>query len=447
MLIPHFRALRVARDQLYGLQGDVSFIDNALNLAAKLKASTTATENRLSSSTTMDDDQALQANIDTPVESLLARGSAADLETIHEAVPWPELHGSPQTMKMSQRADGPFSKRPQLDNAMGHGRRQRDRSSSPGQRLSSRDAMPPPPKDYRRSRVSGRGDRPIPLRNQDHDRSFEQKLPSSGRIGYNAMVSGNETRASTPRSRSMGRRNDGYNVHLSDSYNNHQSTHQIQQGSDGELDQDFRFSLPQRHTSGISPIRLTLPPSTPSIASLTNQRRRLGISANARTSQRPFPTPNSMSFLPERFGHRPSSDFHRSIPSPHFSKQGFATRDTAQAPDSGHQALPNMDQGLTAGFNRHAFAPAPIDQGMGKLSWLTAPFNHAQYHIPRSSHGQDLLSGSGAYRMPGGPRETVNQTPSTNALSFTNEPQVGEQLLGQTSKATFANHSRRAVRR
>ncbi|KAI4245071.1 MAG: hypothetical protein L6R40_002670 [Gallowayella cf. fulva] len=142
---PVSKALQMARDKLYGLSADVSFIDNALQLAASLRVNSAVPEDRPATSTTHDV-QTQSASENIPAESLLARGSAMDLQSIQSGVRVLDEWDSPLTVEAAQYNNETSTKRRRLGAAENYDIEQQHGSDpqSLQQRLASRDIMPPP---------------------------------------------------------------------------------------------------------------------------------------------------------------------------------------------------------------------------------------------------------------------------------------------------------------
>ncbi|KAL8857318.1 MAG: hypothetical protein Q9178_006084 [Gyalolechia marmorata] len=151
-------ALQSARGQLYELGGDVSYIDDALQQATSLRVDAVFPKDR-SSNADIEDVQMPQAEKNVPAGSLLARGSAIDLQSIQDGVKLQESWDSPLTARAGQNNNEPSPKRRRLGTADNHEIYHQHASNLHNlqQRLASRDAMPPPsrhpPKNPRQSRL------------------------------------------------------------------------------------------------------------------------------------------------------------------------------------------------------------------------------------------------------------------------------------------------------
>ncbi|KAL9641094.1 MAG: hypothetical protein Q9204_000319 [Flavoplaca sp. TL-2023a] len=127
-LISSCRALQSARDQLHRLRGDVTLIDNALQLSANLRVNAALPEG-CPSGTSTDEVSLPPASIKTPAGSLLARGSAMDLQYIQDGLAPQDGRDSSMTTRASQYHYKPSPKRRRLDTA-GSLVRQREHESN-----------------------------------------------------------------------------------------------------------------------------------------------------------------------------------------------------------------------------------------------------------------------------------------------------------------------------
>ncbi|KAL8727392.1 MAG: hypothetical protein Q9166_006064 [cf. Caloplaca sp. 2 TL-2023] len=418
------RALQLARDQLCCLRGDVSFIDNALQLAASLRVNVISSQRRPSVTITNSVDMP-PANENTPAGSLLARGSALDLQSIQDGPKIPSSWDSPSTARASQYKTEPSPKRRRVGTRENLDLQHQNESGlhSVQQRLASRDAMPPPSRRLLKK----------PVLNQSGPWSFSQSQsfgstpmkalnePACSPNSYSDVYSLSHTQSPT-QGKTLSESNYVFSGIARDTDPVNSSSIWEQQHNDSELDKRYRPSVLGSCPSGVSTNRLTLPPSTPSAFNYATPRRRVGISANARTSQQPFLTPESLSSLHEKFDHREVVPSNQPIASPHFSNRVPAASHAPQRPYT-NGSVPR------------------------KFSWLTAPLGQDQRQDQGSSASEKLQNQSGAYRRPGGPRHPTDQPVSVNSFSFTNQPQIGGENVGRRSSASFANHGRRAVRR
>ncbi|KAL8802570.1 MAG: hypothetical protein Q9182_003735 [Xanthomendoza sp. 2 TL-2023] len=222
-----------------------------------------------------------------------------------------------------------------------------------------------------------------------------------------------------------------------------------QKDDDGELDKTLFPASHRSHSSTLFMNRLTLPPSTPSVVSYNTPRRSVGMSANIRTSQPPFLTPKSTSSLQARLSHRNSMQNNQPMASPHFSNRTLVPFNTAQRPYTNGSVFSTAAQGSLS-IPRRAMpmlgstSPAPP-----KFSWLNAPLPDQMrcQSQQRSNNRDELQDVLGAHRLPGGPRQPMDQPLSLNSFSFTSHPQIGGDTVERRSENTFISHGRRAARR
>ncbi len=439
-------ALQSARGQLYDLGGDVSYIDDALQQATSLRVDAVFPKDR-SSNADIEDIQIPQAKKNVPAGSLLARGSAIDLQSIQDGVKLQESWDSPLTARAGHNNNEPSPKRRRLGTADNHEIYHQHASNlhSLQQRLGSRDAMPPPsrhpPKNQQQSGLwsssQSRGPephlietldahRPLPYLSKPYNEGTTGSHISSPILGETATGSKPRlmlSRAHSTLSRSIGERD-----------------------NDGELDRVPYSTFLGRRSSGLPTTRLTLPPSTPSAFKHTSPLHRVGISANARTSQPPFLTPESSSSLQERFRHRnPAHNNNQIIASPHFSNQTIPSlHSSTQRPYTNNTTFPPASKSITSTprINNPSTLPS-TNHSPHKFSWLPALRGHAERQDQQRPHAEEPQSGSSAYRHP------IRQPLSLNSFSFANKPQIGTDIVGRRSDdiGFVNNHRRRAVRR
>ncbi|KAI4208583.1 MAG: hypothetical protein LQ346_000093 [Caloplaca aetnensis] len=141
------RVLHIARDQLLELGGDVSVIDDVLHCAASLNGiNAVATGKDSNSATDHSHSHTFFGDQHPPAGSMLARGSAADLQNIRDDILQPHSQDLPRAARINGLEHTRHSKRKRLDttndnaNSYQHDLVINERQ----QRLSSRDAMPPP---------------------------------------------------------------------------------------------------------------------------------------------------------------------------------------------------------------------------------------------------------------------------------------------------------------
>ncbi|KAL8914418.1 MAG: hypothetical protein Q9171_000923 [Xanthocarpia ochracea] len=445
-------ALQSARGQLYELGGDVSYIDDALQQATSLRVDAVFPKDPPSNAD-IEDIQVPQAKKNVPAGSLLARGSAIDLKSIQDGVKLQESWDSPLTARAGQNNNEPSPKRRRLGTTDNHEIYHQHASNLHNlqQRLASRDAMPPPsrhpPKDHPlQSRLwsssQSRGPeshstetldahRPLPYLSKPYNEGTTGSHISSPVLGETATGSNPRlmpSRAHSTLSRSIGERD-----------------------NDGELDKVLYSSFLGRRSSGLPTNRLTLPPSTPSAFKYTSPLRRVGISANARTSQPPFLTPESSSSLQERFRHRNPAHNNQIIASPHFTNQTIPSlHSSTQRPYTNNITFPPASKSITS--TPRINNPSTLlstNHSPHKFSWLPALRGHAERQDQQGPHAEELQSGSSAYRRPSGPRHPIHQPLSLNSFSFANKPQIGTDIVGRKSDdiGFVNNRRRRAVRR
>lgn len=438
----------MARDKLYGLSADVSFIDNALQLAASLRVNSAVPEDRPATSTTHDV-QTQSASENIPAESLLARGSAMDLQSIQSGVRVLDEWDSPLTVEAAQYNNETSTKRRRLGAAENYDIEQQHGSDpqSLQQRLASRDIMPPPSRrlvkeglsNASKQWLSGRCQSPIhpsmepmdayrqclkPHSREQHHSYFPNPSPATSTIGPKSSL------ATTNRSPSRfiyGHR-----------------------GNDGELDRAFLSSSHRSHPGDLSTNRLSLPPSTPSAFNYTTPRpngRHIGISAHVRSSQPSFVTPESTRSSQPRFGHHNPGNFTQPTASPHFSNRALAPFNTMQRPYTKDRTFSPTSKAMVSDPRLSTPRLTSTSSAPRQFSWLTAPLGQSQHQGHQRSYGGELLDGSGAYQRPGGPRASTNESISMNSFSFTSQPQIGDGKVERRSSSSFPSHGRRPVRR
>ncbi|KAL8660039.1 MAG: hypothetical protein Q9226_000117 [Calogaya cf. arnoldii] len=429
---PLSRALQSARDQLFQLRGDVSLIDNALQLAANLRINAALPADPPPTTSTNE----MQANTSTPAGSLLARGSAVDLQSIQDGVKLQDIRDAHLTARVGQCTQEPSPKRRRVGTPDNLGRRYHQESDlqSLQQRRASRDAMPPP---------SGHPPKNHPLHESGHRSSHHSQSPYHYLMGA-LDTDGPLGESTTPLQNSSPARAEisaSYNPRLiPNGYYPNTSRTIWERDNDGELDQALQSSNSRIRSSGHPIPRLTLPPSTPTLKYAT-PRRRVGISANARTSQPPFLTPDSSSSLQGRMDHyNRGHNSNQIVASPHFSNKTLPSLHTSQRPYTNGMAFSTVPKSTTS-------TPKPNDHASRSFSWLPALRGQVEHQNQHKTKADELESSSGAYRRPGGSRPTIHQPPSLNSFSFVNKPHIGSDAVGRGSGAGSVNHRRRAVRR
>ncbi|KAL8821209.1 MAG: hypothetical protein Q9223_000724 [Gallowayella weberi] len=460
-------ALQQARDQLYGLSGDVSFIDNALQLATSLRMNGAVPARRPIDST----GEAVSmpsTNVDIPAGSLLACGSAVDLKSIQNSVKIPEDWDSPLTAGAAPYNNEPSPKRRRVeprDNCR-IGQQHDSDTVSLQQRLASRDIMPPP---------SGRllkkpqlnASRPwSSSQSQNFDYPSMEALNGYGRPSCYSKSSNEEHNVSHVSSPSMDKSMTGPKPRLASvtkdispnrsrfiydqkDINLNLSRTTYDRDDDGELDRVLLSSSHRSHPSTRFTNRLTLPPSTPSVVSHNTPRRSVGMSANIRTSQPPFLTPKSTSLCQARLSHHNSIQNNQPMANPHFSNRTLAPFNTAQRPYGNRSAFSTAAQGPLSNPRRGTPMLGSTSPAPRKFSWLNAPLpDQMQGHSQQRTNNRDeLQGGSAAYRRPGGPGQPMDQPLSLNSFSFTSHPQIGGDTVERRSGNNFISHGPRAARR
>lgn len=400
------------------------------------------------SNSTTDDSHTIFGDQHSPAGSLLARGSAADLQIIQDNVLQLQGQDLPRVAEMNGLQSSRTLKRKRLDTTenLAISYQHNLDSNERQQRLSSRDAMPPPAQllqDTSWTKLS----RPAASR---QFRSIDHSPARRDDYGEEA-VGDNYNRPNGQRPMFNGAKpmtEDRSHGMFAPTASYFREWH----ADDGELDRNFRFSAPSRLESrlaGLSPSRLTLPPSTPSVVNYATPRR-LGISANARTSQPPLPTPKNSRSPQRQVSQHPSTQGDAPAASPFFSSRSLATGRDAPSPYVNRPpqqvAQPNARSHSTVNPLLHA----PSAAAPWKRAWLTAPCKQGQRESQsrQGSSTEQLQNGSGAYRQPGGHRQSNNdQQPSINSFSFTNQPQIEHVIGGRSSRAPLASHGRRPARR
>ncbi|KAL8674282.1 MAG: hypothetical protein Q9168_001349 [Polycauliona sp. 1 TL-2023] len=450
---PLSRALQSARDQLHQLRGDVSLVDNALQLAANLRVNATLPEG-LPPIISSDEIQVPPANTRTPAGSLLARGSAMDLQSIQEGLTLQDSRSSPSTNPANQCNHEPSPKRRRLGPTQNPARqKQHDPNVNVRQlqqRLDSRDAMPPPSARPAKTHLSHQ--------RSQWSSSEPQDLDSYSTVALNDHRPFHESTLALHNSSPVRREiSVGHSPHLIPSRNHPNTSRSVwERATDGELDTALHPPIPEIRPVGYSTPRLTLPPSTPSLK-YTTPRRRVGISANARTSQQqPFLTPESsipMQMYARTGGHRdPAQNNYQIIASPHFSNKtlpAFHTTTTTQRPyTNGSMAFSTVPNKTFRSSPNKLLDGGHVSQN---FSWLPALRGQVERQDPRKIETEGLEGRSGAFRRPGAPpRHAVqqHQPPSLNSFSFTNRPHIAtDNTRRRLDTSSANNHGRRAVRR
>lgn len=437
------------------MHGDVSVVDDALHLAASLRGGTAGDAGKQSVSTT-DGSHTVLGDQGPPAKSLLARGSAADLQIIQDHVRHPNDQELSQTAQTHGSDGNRPSKRKRLETISEFEIHQQRSPNVDGmlQRRSSRDEMPPPTQLLHDTTWTNLNQPVVARRYQSinqvpggHDRSDSTHLDNDYTLSNNG--SAGYSFRNVPEERPCGEF-----ASVASPAPNYPRNRQF---DDGELDRDFRFTAPSRlesRLSGVSPNRLTLPPSTPSVVSHRFPRR-IGLSANVRTSKPPLPTPENSRSPERRVGYRPTTQTNAApAASPYFRSRTLTTSQMVTSPfinrPSQPMAPPNP-RSYTSCNNPPMHTPAASTPW--KLSWLTAPYKRDQSDTPGRRQGssteQRLQNGSGAYRHPGGHQNANNddRRPSNNSFSFTDQPRINSTDGGRSSRAAFASHGRRPARR
>lgn len=437
------------------MREDVSFIDNVLHLAASLRIPGAVPEGQPSRGK-LDGMRTSSGAPSTPAGSLLARGSAADLQIVQNGALYPIAQGTPPTAQLPQYEEGLLKrKRPHHINNSVTQHCYELNSHDLQQRLSSRDAMPPPlGRLLNMAFPNGRG------QSSSSGHQIYNQAPMTGLTASRGNWHHPDAHAdvhSLPNTQhpTLPRPGTGPEDGFSGI---HESTGPVttsflwrQQESDGELDQNTHSSIsrPRSRPSSISPTkRLTLPPRTPSIVNHATPRRQVGISANIRRSQPPFPTPESSRSLQDRLSRRAPGGNSQPAASPYFSHRTLPANRIAQSPYATvRQTLPRPQQASTMTPKISHSVQAPTSSAPGKFSWLTASFAHDQHQNQQRSTTAGIQDGSGAFRQPGGPRRSTDQRLPVNSFSFTDQPQLENGNRGRNLGVPYANHGRRAARR
>ncbi|KAL9583826.1 MAG: hypothetical protein Q9212_002477 [Teloschistes hypoglaucus] len=141
---PLSRALHLARDRLSEMRGDVSFIDDVLHLAANLRMDSMMPRDHEVVSTHNGKSTSL-ADAGTTAGSLLARGTAVDLEIVQNNVTHLDNQHTVSLGQTLDSANERTTKRRRLGEIDSLEAQDGSQGQSLQQRLASRDAMPPPP--------------------------------------------------------------------------------------------------------------------------------------------------------------------------------------------------------------------------------------------------------------------------------------------------------------
>ncbi|KAL8939932.1 MAG: hypothetical protein Q9216_003089 [Gyalolechia sp. 2 TL-2023] len=442
---PLGRALQLARDQLSDLGEETSFIDEALRHAAGPSGDTALSVGNPLSNTAASSGTSL-GDLNLPAGSLLARGSAADLRIIqkdvlsqHDREP-SESNGKDQceNHRLSKR------KRPGVD-AEPVSRHSNDVDRYPmQQQLSRRDIMPPPPKRLQHATSTI-------LNKLASSRQQQYVDQSPSRSGHHAQIDAHNL---TPRPTAYTRSNLASKDLSGDSLEGIAQAPNsfLRQGhiDDRKLEQNFVLSSVGSRRPGVSPNRLTLPSSTPSLVSRATPRR-MGMLTNARTSKSTLPRTESSCTPSHRIAnYRVPGNAHGPSASPYFGSRGLLASQAVASPFINRPSLSagrqtTLDQPIT---KSPALAPTASTPWQ-PLSWLTAPFSQGQHQrqTQQQSITEVLQSGSDAYRQSCSRQHLTDQRPSINSFSFTNEPQLESMIRGDGLRNAFANHGRRAAHR
>ncbi|KAL9596416.1 MAG: hypothetical protein Q9219_005800 [cf. Caloplaca sp. 3 TL-2023] len=435
------QALQSARDQISNLGGETLAIDNILHHAAGLRRPNDLPRSKPSSST-VDSSETLPGNKIPPAGSLLARGSAADLQIIRNNVLFQNEHNFPNTSHVTERDDRQPLKRKRpdtVDTSLSLQAHIPDPDLRP-QRLVSRDIMPPP---LRRSRgiSSTKSGRPSPShlhwsvgqnssKPDDHNESLhhdEYGLPNTGLSKY--------TEASIV---SQGQPYITFGTSAIAAPN----IFGERKVDDRDLARGFRFPAPSRlesRPSTVSPYRLTLPPNTPSLFSRTTPYH-VGMTANVRSSKPSILMDERLPSRTRGVHDNQLDNSHGFAASPYFSNRTLPANHAVPSPYV-DRLSPSMNH------SRSAIAASTASASWKHHSSLTAPFKQGQHQDQRPPSAREFHSRSGACRPRGCQEERTYQLPSMNGFSFTNQPHLGTANKGRSASATFVKRGRRAARR
>ncbi|KAL8695311.1 MAG: hypothetical protein Q9218_000210 [Villophora microphyllina] len=438
------RALHSARERLLGMHGDVSFIDDVLHLAASLRPNTIVPPGH--ELVSMHNDSPIQmADMGTNARSVLARASAVDLEIVQNNAPHSDNHPPVPVTQTSQLDGEHVMKRRRLGNIGNHEGQHGCTGQSLQQRLTSRDAMPPPAGRLLNTVVPHSRSRfPFAQQNTHHENPINAVLASRGH-GHCPNFSREEYNHATVHIPTFPGPSMELQPASSDTFEGtgsaRSSFYWRQQENDGELDQTIYPAVPRSRSSNISPLkRLTLPPRTPSNTSHAVPRPQVGILANARTSQPIYRTPGCFQ---QRLSGRATGDDSQTAASPYFSNRTLATSLPTQSP---YANRPTIQTSQHAPFitPRISSALAPGASTPSTLSWLSPSFRHDPHSDTQRASMTDFRCKPDAYRLSAGPRQANNQRLSLDSFVFTQQPQIDS---GSSSMIPFANHGRRAARR
>ncbi|KAL8835352.1 MAG: hypothetical protein Q9170_003341 [Blastenia crenularia] len=451
---PLGRALRLARQQLFGLGGETSFIDEALHHASSLAGNVSLHKSKPSFSTV--DGRATPFGDPKPhAGSLLARGSAADFQILQKNI----LSTHPQELLQSAKVHKDEGHRPLKrkrpepvhNSAVLYPQRpHRPDTEASQQRVQNSEIMPPPPWPFQDTTWKN-SSRPIPLRRQLY---MDRSPSNSGHFSQTSQADAHRhsnARLPTYLKTSM--------ISEDMSHNAYETKAPmcagfpiVRQITDCEMDRNFSFCAPSHsgsRPSGLSPNRLMLPPSTPSIVPRATPRL-IGMSANVRTSKPAFPTPESLNILHRNVAYRASGNNHGPGPSPYFGNQSLPVTPAAPSRLTDRPSFSMDRQSLT----KHPAVDPPVlaptaSTSWKQLPWLTAPFDHGQNlgQDQQKSVNAGPQNGSGAFRQPGTRHHVKTQRPSINSFLFTNESHVEGVGIERSSRAAFSSPERRAVRR
>ncbi|KAL8662499.1 MAG: hypothetical protein Q9202_004644 [Teloschistes flavicans] len=240
---PLTRALHLARERLSEMREDISFIDDVLHLVANLRTNSMVPQDH--EVVSRHDNKATSlADAGTTAESLLARGTAVDLEIVQNNVAHPDDRHPASVFQTSDSANERVMKRRhpgEIDNLEA-----RDGSNGQGlqQRLASRDAMPPPPGRLLNTMVRDQNLRFTSSQANDHNRTATPMVSGHGHFrylggdGYNSSSTYNPTLQRLSIEPEQGSSNTFESTSSAMS-----SFYWKQQESDGELDQNPLYEL------------------------------------------------------------------------------------------------------------------------------------------------------------------------------------------------------------
>ncbi|KAL9589979.1 MAG: hypothetical protein Q9203_001217 [Teloschistes exilis] len=429
------------------MRGDVSFIDDVLHLAANLRMNSIVPGDH--EVVSMHDNKSTSlADAGTTAGSLLAQGTAVDLEIVQNNV----AHLDKQhPVSLGQRLDSANEraiKRRRLGEIDSIEVEDGSNGQSLPQRLASRDAMPPPPGHFLDTMVRD----PNPCLSFGQANGHKRtSTPAVSCHGHSPHPGGCEYRSSSTYLSSLQRLSiepeQGSSDTLGSTASARSSFYWKQQESDGELDQSTSLPLLRGFPSHISPPkRLTLPPRTPSNTNQATSHGQVGILAHARTSQPYSQTPGDLRPFQRRHSGYATNENSQPAASPYFGNRPLITSLPAQNPYTNRPAFQAYQQtpSRTPSIKSALVSSHPTSN---QLPWLTSSLRQGPNPNIKGASMAELQSGSDGHRQSTNSRHLTNQRFSLNSIPIMQQSQIDGGEGGQNAKVPSVNHGRRAARR